>query len=322
MGVLYITGNGFDLHHDLQTEYSDFREYLSENHEDLLETMSKYYDIEDDSLLWSEFENGLKDFDPSILEDDFSGFLPDLGSDEFSDGDWYDLEVHIETELDPLKEELQGAFNTWIAQRDLPADIEQKKIELPGDAKYLNFNYTDILETVYSIPRENITYIHNKAGEEENLLYGHAWKPEEWSRQREEVMPEGLTQEEQQDWIDQQAGNYHLSIDRGYQAIDHFFSSIYKNCQTNIDNHSSFFSHLADIDKIYILGHSLSEVDKKYFEEIATGIDISNVVWIVSYYSESEEQHHRSFIEELGVSSERIEMIKIVDLERQINQQS
>lgn len=314
MRTLYITGNGFDLHHGLKTEYSDFREYLLENHEDLLEAMSKYYDIEDDSLLWSEFENGLKEFDSTELEEIFGEHLPDIGSDDFRDRDWYELERHIEIELDPLKDELQSAFNEWIAQREIPADIGKKKIELPTDAKYLNFNYTDVLETVYGIPRENITYIHNRAGEENDLLYGHAWKPEEWSKQREAVMPEGLTEEQKRDWIDEQADNYHLSIERGWVAIDSFFSSIYKNCQTNISNHQSFFSNLKDTNKIYVLGHSLSKVDKEYFEEIVKGIDKDNVEWIVSYYSVPEEKHHMTFIEELGINSDKVKMIKMSEL--------
>lgn len=314
MKTLYIIGNGFDLHHGLKTEYSDFREYILKNHEDLLEAMSKYYDIEDDSLLWSEFENGLKEFDSTELEEIFGEHLPDISSDDFRDRDWYELERHIELELDPLKEELQGAFNEWISKRETPADIEKKKIELPTNAKYLNFNYTDVLETIYGITRENITYIHNRAGEEDDLLYGHAWKPEEWSNQREAVMPEGLTEEQKQDWIDEQADNYHLSIERGWVAIDSFFSSIYKNCQTNIRNHQSFFSNLKDIDKIYVLGHSLSEVDKEYFEEIVKGINKDNVEWIVSYYSLPEEQHHKTFIEGLGINPDKVKMIKMSEL--------
>ena len=39
--TLYIIGNGFDLHHDVASKYSDFKAYLAKHDQDLL------YDLED-----------------------------------------------------------------------------------------------------------------------------------------------------------------------------------------------------------------------------------------------------------------------------------
>jgi len=90
---LYIIGNGFDLHHGIKTNYVDFRNYLEENFPDLFDSLESYYNMDEDSLLWSEFENGLKEFDPTDLENNFGEYLPDYSSDGFRDRDRYDYSI-------------------------------------------------------------------------------------------------------------------------------------------------------------------------------------------------------------------------------------
>lgn len=160
--ILYIIGNGFDLHHGLKTNYKDFRKYLESTDVDLFYRLGSYYDINGNSALWSNFEEELKRFDPSILEENFGDYTPNLESEDFRDRDWYDLEVYIKNELSSLKDGLQEALHNWICEITQSSNFdERKRIKLDSNALYLNFNYTDLLETKYSIPREKITYIHN-----------------------------------------------------------------------------------------------------------------------------------------------------------------
>ena len=58
-----------------------------------------------------------------------------------------------------------------------------------------------------------------------------------------------------------------------------------------------------------ILGHSLSDVDKPYFQEIVRILD-NNVFWIVSWHEQGEEVHHRNFLKSLGIADDRIMIIK------------
>ena len=39
MKTLYIIGNGFDLHHNLPTQYSDFSKYIQEKNVELYNTI-------------------------------------------------------------------------------------------------------------------------------------------------------------------------------------------------------------------------------------------------------------------------------------------
>jgi len=265
--TLYIIGNGFDIHHGLNTRYVNFKTYLDNNHTDLVGKIEKFYDIDSIPDFWSYFEISLKYFNPEELEENYRNYLPNISKDDFRDGDWDDLRYYILEELDSFREELQQAFNSWLESQLPPVDIDSKKIAMEDDAKYFNFNYTDILETVYHIPRENIVYIHNKVKEGNDLLYGHAWNPSEWIEARSLKMPDGLTQDQQQEWIDSQNETYHYSIQLGNLEINDFFERLYKDCSKNIAVHQAFFADLKDVQMIYILGHSCAvNRNQKYSE--------------------------------------------------------
>lgn len=313
--TLYIIGNGFDLHHGIKTNYMDFREYLKSQYIELFEELSQYYRIDKDSKLWSNFEKGLKDFDYTELVMSFGDYLPNYASDEFYERDRYVLELYVKNKLDSLRHELQEAFNNWINDLKMPSNLCDEKIKLDNSACFLNFNYTGILETYYNVPRKNITYIHNKSGEGKNLLYGHAWNPYYWAAQRNEKMPKNLTEEARILWKEKQADKYDYSEERAYIAIDNFFSKIYKNCKVIISNNEQFFSKIKGVQKIYILGHSMSEVDLPYFKKIIKSIKFKKVNWIVSSYND-DFTYKRKILINLGVNSQKINSISLSYLKR------
>lgn len=39
---LYIIGNGFDLHHGINSSYKNFQEWMYENHPDVIEKSMRY----------------------------------------------------------------------------------------------------------------------------------------------------------------------------------------------------------------------------------------------------------------------------------------
>jgi hypothetical protein len=74
-----------------------------------------------------------------------------------------------------------------------------------------------------------------------------------------------------------------------------------------------FFSSLAGVEKIIVLGHSLSEVDIKYFQKLKVMTE-GNVEWRVSYYGEYEKEQHMRTLLELGVPKHKVIQISISDL--------
>jgi hypothetical protein len=47
MKTLYIIGNGFDIHHNLDTRYQSFANYLAENNSDVYDLLLNYYGLPD-----------------------------------------------------------------------------------------------------------------------------------------------------------------------------------------------------------------------------------------------------------------------------------
>ena len=59
---LYIIGNGFDLHHGINSSYKNFQEWMYENHPDVIEKVDEIYGIVNEEW-WSDFENQLASLD-------------------------------------------------------------------------------------------------------------------------------------------------------------------------------------------------------------------------------------------------------------------
>jgi hypothetical protein len=59
-----------------------------------------------------------------------------------------------------------------------------------------------------------------------------------------------------------------------------------------------------------VLGHSISEVDLKYFSKIKKSIK-KNAIWNISYHSEKEKDKHFETLVKIGVERTKINQIKI-----------
>ena len=82
MGViLYIIGNGFDLHHKIPSSYWDFGQYLKVKDSETYELIDQFIGI--DQSFWEEFECRLARLDSDRLLDDMSQFLISYGADDW-----------------------------------------------------------------------------------------------------------------------------------------------------------------------------------------------------------------------------------------------
>jgi len=70
----------------------------------------------------------------------------------------------------------------------------------------------------------------------------------------------------------------------------------------SIKSNGSYFRDLQDVDIIYVLGHSISEVDISYFQKIKDSIG-SHAQWNVSYYSAESVPLLRNALTSIGVNN-------------------
>ena len=148
MKNLYIIGNGFDLHHNLNTSYFNFREYLHKIKEtDILEILERNFDKEN---LWSNFEESLGEIDIN----------------KYVEENFYDLEYsqnHSKYIGSRFVNKLKNYLCQWMFSINTNTELEKiNHLPLNIESTFLTFNYTDTLETVYKISEERIIYLHGK----------------------------------------------------------------------------------------------------------------------------------------------------------------
>ena len=75
---LYIIGNGFDRHHNIPSNYSDFGHYLKTVDSETYREVENYFCVDDD--FWWQFEEQLANFDADTTIEYASQFLMSYGA--------------------------------------------------------------------------------------------------------------------------------------------------------------------------------------------------------------------------------------------------
>ena len=281
--TLVIVGNGFDLWHGLPTSYADFKIFLENNgnHKNFLEDISKYID---ESALWSDFEHALGEIDDAVV----------LGDSDFGGGGDYNM---IRERLS-FHTQISEKLRLWLSSVVIESSKELDHSELLAPHfKYLNFNYTSTLEKLYRIESSNIFYIHGSLQcSTEKLICGHNTSCPYGSYFNIPTGKSGL-----------------LVVESPENALIEYYEYTRKDSEIIISNNQKYFEELNDVSEIFILGHSMGDVDKEYFREIACHVQ-QNSMWNISYHSEKDKNNIKKtmqYIEEECGISPQIEYITL-----------
>lgn len=320
MKELYIIGNGFDLHHGLNTWYSSFGLYLQENNSEIYDLLVRYIgmpeldrEIEDtlNAQEWNEFEISMsKLFFDEIIDDNLE-YAADLGSDDYYK-DLGAIEMYVSDIRDKLTTGLFKEFKAFIQQIDYPELDLRLELNINSDARFFNFNYTSSLQRYYGVMDSNIKYVHNNAESEDILILGHGFSPDSFEPV-EPKPPENASEEELQEWYDFMSEQSDMSIDMGKSALQKYFTNSYKNTDKVISENIEYFESLYDIEKIIVFGHSLSFVDEKYIQKILSSVN-QNCKWFVSCRNSLEVEAKKNRLIEIGVSEEKIQPFNVSTL--------
>ena len=251
---------------------------------------------------WSDLEESLASLDSGYLTDNASNFLVSYSADDWSDAYHHDYQYEIEQVVESLSSKLKEHFTNWIKQLSIPNkdEVTEKLLDIKPNAMYLNFNYTNTLKKIYNVKKSNTLYIHgNSKKKQSDLILGHAWNPTNISALSE-------------DDYERMDGR----VSEGSEIINRYFHKTFKQTSKIIEDNSNYFNNLKTVSQIYILGHSLSNVDIEYFETIITHTDSDKVNWIVSYYNSDEMTHHQHTMNKLGIHK-NIKFIQLNDLIKQ-----
>ena len=299
MKRLYIVGNGFDLYHGLPTSYKCFNCFMCREHPEEHERIGRMFDLRDANALWSDFENKL-------------GELDVLGLVKRNLENWINEEDYlVDNGYDELHNKLILSFQDWIKQIE-PHFANSKRLKLDKTARFISFNYINTLKVLYQIPENQICYIHGNLSENPDLspIFGHGRSSCEVLRsiaEKSKDIKSNISEiNELPDW----AQTKDDLEERIVCKICKFLNDLKKKPAENIRNNESFFNSVSSLDEIYVLGHSLAEVDLPYFERIA--LDSRKAKWCASYKTDKDKENIENMRKVCGI--DHIELITLDDL--------
>lgn len=304
--TLFVIGNGFDIIHGVSSSYYNFRDWLGRRSElrDMLETYIMKAD------LWADFEDSLAYLNAEILIDNASECMDifdvlEQDNDNFSAADFF---VAAETAAMPaltIPCELPKRFRRWIETLQPSSDNKPLSDLINRKCRYINFNYTEFLESLYGVPKDKITYIHGcRQNKKEELILGHAPEvdPVDYETAGSQRKCSGKRMTQTLYDLQETTGNY----------IGEYFDATTKKTDKIIRNNDTFFNNIADLGAIITIGHSLSPVDYPYFKAmIKNNKDFTNIAWYIGWHSADDLRRIQNFTDKMEISLKWIKLFRI-----------
>jgi hypothetical protein len=259
--------------------------------------VERYFDVDGD--FWAEFEERLASFDSDTLTNDASDFLVSYAAEDWSDAYHHDYQFEISQAVEAISATLRSRFAEWIRQLPIqaPPAIAGTWLPVVSSATFLSFNYTPSLQQLYGVPDANILHIHGAAGDPDaQLVLGHGWKPVA------NLDPYRLAGDPEE---------ADMRVVEGQRIIDSYFGDTFKPTAQIILDNGAFFAGLSQVDRIFVMGHSVSEVDHPYFRAVIHNIDADRVRWKISYFGDLASIRGR--VEELGIAPHLVEYVLLAD---------
>lgn len=282
--ILYIIGNGFDLHHEIESRYDNFVEHVDQNNS-LLSNIANEYLFENEQD-WREFENTLGLINPNRIYENEENEHIDFKKEDFSERDIHRFNDTISYNLELLNDEFDIEFRNWIKTVYIPSRVEcdEKLLHINPKAKFLTFNYTNTLQKVYLINEDQIIHLH---GTVNKPIYGHG-----------------------ADEVIEFVGTEWSPSDEMLEEIQKFFTTNKKPVYEIITKQNDLFTSLKDIDEVHVIGHSLNDIDIPYFTEVIRNAN-RGTKWFVTYFCKGDDDHHSEKLIKIGLSTSDLTVVHI-----------
>lgn len=304
---LFILGNGFDIAHQLDSKYSDFKRFLERYNPEILESdmpnpvislkEGKLYcdsknaaniiwhlinnaeqhllnDIYNENIEWQHIEESMGKLDYSECFDSYFGSWN--YEDDCPECEWkYSLENQYRSlQIAAAVLQIQDFFRAWVNQVDISKANAKKDFKklISKEDFFINFNYTHVLESVYQY--ENIWHIHGQK-DSKKIIFGHGN-------------------------IDFDYEDYENILYGSAAVLKNIHNALFKDVFSIITENSSFWKTLKDVSSIYTYGFSYSYVDLPYIAKIIESCPKCKEWYIEEYPGEEEIKKYIKFIKDLG----------------------
>lgn len=276
--VLYILGNGFDLAHQMPTNYEDFHLWLLKNgNESFVRRLESLYPCVKNNIgKWSDLEEALGkvtlkeavDYDRNFRDCSLRQ------NDEWK----YQCGYNLKNVVDVLPHMLKKWAQSILLDRCLP------QFQLCSQAHFLSFNYTRTLESIYGV--QEVFHIHETAINQRPLVVGY-----------------GDAIFEEDDYI---------SEDKYVNT--QIIKNVLSHCRKPVDvilqepQTLQWLDSLTNVEGVVVYGHSCAMVDEPYFNTIANCIK-TNACWDFYVYDDKNNAYIDSFAKAIKKGSQQHHII-------------
>ena len=301
--TLIVIGNGFDIWQGLPTTAMHFDRYFRRHQKEILQKLhipaiekkeegrpveygtsldliygASTGEFEIYSDFWYEFEEALGDIEDETI-------IRFFGTDK---SDIEDLKRNATNSWRILK----YTFSHWIQTVSIPKS--PLPLSFPSSCLFLTFNYTQTLQKRLHIDERNIYHIHGCVQHPDSIIFGH-----------------NSCHERGFDILRQFGG----SFEAGYYLEELLYKTD-KKIALRIKQYKKFLHNyhylLRDIQQIYIVGHSLGEIDEGYFRFIHKSIN-PKAQWHISFFSEQDKERACRLVHRLKLSSRQYRLYSSID---------
>ena len=270
--TLYIIGNGFDLHHGLNTSYKNFRDNVVLKAPNLWKQLTDIYgDDVTKNMWWSDFEAKLADINYNHL----------LNSDNGVAMGGMKVQNFLTGQLPPL-------FGKWIKSINLNI-VPENELDIDKDALFFTFNYSLVLEIIYEVNKDNIWHIHNSIEEVDKIIVGHD------SDLNTLISNYNLNRGNKQynSWI----------VDNIIPFAAEGAKDVEKRIADNMEN----FNKYSNIKHIISMGFSFNEIDMPYIKAIiSSNYNKNDIDWTIYYNQEGEDDIIIDKLKNIGIKEIQI----------------
>lgn len=294
---LYIIGNGFDLHHDVNCSYKDFMKWIKKNDAMFFFKLTQVYDDACEDYWWRDFENSLAKLNiinyAYLIGDSYD---PEYVSDGSIDNRTGFAAQKVIEEFKSIKESLRNDFQKWLleAYENCPKD---KKIQFQNeDSIFLTFNYTKTLEDIYEIDAKHVYHIHGVIDDKDSMVVGHGLGVEELKdilKSQEPRIGEGWNKKLNRMLRLQIVTPKHKEL-ATLSSLESLVT-LKKDVEGCIEKNERFFNEIADVQMIYVYGFSFSPIDMPYLEKIIRRTK-PETHWVISWHSQDDKRRIMDFV--------------------------
>lgn len=302
MKKLYVIGNGFDLNFGLPTKTRDFVAELEKIKFDCFNSAKDIYSSY--GVNWSTFEEDLANLDLDEIDEEVTESPDYLADHEYIRDDVIlKVENYTENLLSAREEALRNMIANAEKQIGVIGTIEYADY-FDQDGAILSFNYTSTVERLFNYDKE-VFHVHGSYDSDDTLVFGFKSDSAEYkqysrkldssknARMQQEIIElknnPSLSEEEKKHAIEELEYCYEQEwndpyLDKEYKVIVDFYQKNKKDYQ--FDKIEAFLNDIGPIDQVIVLGHSLGDVDREYFELIEKMLSPSQ--WIISAYNDAD----------------------------------